>query len=511
MITLLEKPTPFDGGLALTPHKTISSKHGIEQAPIPPELIIPIQQYPGATAEPIVQKGEYVLKGQVIAKTQGYIGISIHASTSGTVIETAKYPLPHPEQERAVCITIETDGKDNRIENASKIEHYHDLGPPEIQRRLFSAGIVSAGFKMVTELPHRSDPDIALLILNGVECEPYVSCDETLIHHRSQDVIVGLEILAYALQVDKCVIAIEENKTETIAILQQAIKHHTTITMTLIPVSAVYPSGAEKLLIQSITGINIPADQQPTEFGIICCDAGTTVAVKRTFFDMEPPLSRIVTVTGEGINNPCNIEVLIGTPIKDIIRCCGGYSEAFEYLIAGGPMTGFQLHNDEVPLIKTINCLLAAGAAMPATAAAESPCIRCNDCTEVCPVGLQAHQLHWYTREFNPEYLSLYHLFDCIECGCCAYVCPSHIPLVDNYRRAKKRIRSNERKRDEAERNKKRYEAKLIRTATEKRFKDRQTTKDYVEKDLSGKNKKAEIDAAVKRVQEKRKLKNSHR
>jgi len=276
-------------------------------------------------------------------------------------------------------------------------------------------------------------------------------------------------------------------------------------------VSNLYPAGGEKQLIKSVTGIEVAADGLPVDVGIVCYNVGTAYAVKKAVMDDEPLLSRIVTITGTGIHQPCNLEVLLGTSVKEIIEQCGGYSNQFEYLIMGGPMMGFRLHDDDVPVIKTMNCLLAIESDK-STSKNESPCIRCDECAPVCPVKLQPQQLHWHSKELNTDRLLDYHLFDCIECGCCAYVCPSHIPLVDEYRQAKNRIWANRRAQQDAEQNKQRYinkQQRIEQQRLEKCNKRSNTADDQIDGEDALKNKQLEIMAAVNRVKEKRKTKTS--
>lgn len=516
MITILDKPIPFGGGIQLPSNKAISLEQKLKKATLPSIIKIPIRQHTGLPAKPVVKAGDIVMKGQVIAKQQGHISAPIHASTSGVVREVTEHVMPSPSGTKSSCIVIESDGDDSWVKDRSFIEDYYSLSPFEVQQRILEAGVVGlggAGFPSAVKLIPGLSLDIELLILNAAECEPYISCDEALIRHNVKDVITGIEILAHALQADECVIAIEDNKIDAIEILQKGLEQYAEIKIRLMLISSLYPAGGEKQLIKSITGLEVPADGLPVDIGVVCYNVGTAVAVKKAILDAEPLISRIVTITGPGINQPCNLEVLIGTPLDEIIKQCGGYNNNFEYLIMGGPMMGFRLHSDQVPLIKTTNCLLAAGEEIDNSSKVDSPCIRCDDCEPVCPVKLQPQQLHWHSKEFNMERLQDYRLFDCIECGCCSYVCPSHIPLVDNYRQAKSKIWNYRRKQIESEQNKQRYVNKknrLERQKNEKVIQKRVAEGVQPGAGLVLKKKQAEIAAAVKRVNEKRKLKNSN-
>ncbi len=515
MITVLEKPIPFGGGIQLPPNKAISLEQPLKKAKLPSLVKIPLRQHIGLPALSIVKAGERILKGQIIAKEQGSISAPIHASTSGYIKEIAEHLIPNPSGAMSPCIVIEADGEDKWVEKKRPIVDFYSLSPVKIQQKILEAGVVGlggAGFPSAVKIIPGFNLDIELLVLNAAECEPFISCDETLIRHFAKDVITGIEILAHALQVDECVIAIEDNKTEAINVLQETLDSNANIDIKLRLVSSLYPAGGEKQLIKSITGIEVAAEGLPVDIGVVCYNVGTAVAVKKAIIDDEPLISRIVTVSGPGVNQACNLEVLLGTPINEVIAQCGGYSEPYEYLIMGGPMMGFRLYDDDVPVIKTTNCLLAVAAKNNNSKIEESPCIRCDECAPVCPVKLQPQQLHWHSKEFNPERLLDYHLFDCIECGCCSYVCPSHISLVDEYRQSKNRIWDNRRNQLQAVENKQRYlnkQNRIEQQKLDKRNKRLVSAGKNTDNESALKKKQDDIAAAVNRVKAKRKTSNS--
>jgi H+/Na+-translocating ferredoxin:NAD+ oxidoreductase subunit C len=515
MITVLEKPIPFGGGIQLSPNKAMSLEQPLTKAKLPGLIKIPLRQHIGLPALPIIKVGDQVLKGQIIAKEQGSISASVHASTSGIIKEIAEHLLPNPSGAMSPCIVIEADGEDKWIENRTPVVDFYSLSPVKIQQKILEAGVVGlggAGFPSAVKIIPGFNLDIELLILNAAECEPYISCDETLIRHYAKDVIAGVEILAHALQAEECVIAIEDNKTEAINALQESLDSNAKIDIKLRLVSSLYPAGGEKQLIKSITGIEVAAEGLPVDVGVVCYNVGTAVAVKKAIIDDEPLISRIVTITGPGINQARNLEVLLGTPMNEVIEQCGGYNDQYEYLIIGGPMMGFRLYDDDVPVIKTTNCLLAVDSQLNNSKLEESPCIRCDECAPVCPVKLQPQQLHWHSKELNIDRLLDYHLFDCIECGCCSYVCPSHISLVDEYRQSKNRIWDNRRNQLDADQNKQRYLNKQKRTEQQKldkRNKHSMVDEEHANNDSALKKKQDDITAAVNRVKAKRKNKNN--
>jgi electron transport complex protein RnfC len=512
MITVLENPIPLDGGIKLPQNKALTFQNPLRRATVPRLLIIPLHQQTGIPVIPVVQVGDSVLKGQLIARELGTKSTPVHASSSGVVKEISEHALPNSYSVKSECIVIETDGKELWIEDKAPLADYSHLSPLQLQEKIFQAGIVELEggefYSTLKNIAH-SGSGIELLIINAAECEPYVSCNESVLLNYTKEVIVGIEILMHALQLDKCVIAIEKDKTEIVTILKVILEKYAGINIDLKLISSIYPADNDKLLIKSITGLDVPAEVQSVDVGVAVLNVCTVVAVKKAVIDDEPFISRIVTVTGPAVNQACNMEVLIGTPINEIIEQCGGYTEDFKSLIIGGPMRGFKLNDDKLPLIKTTNCLLALGDSeylddMPTTS-----CTKCDDCVPVCPVKLQPQQLYWYAKDNNEFQLNEFKLFDCIECGCCSYVCPSHIPLVYVFRQAKSRIWNKRRKQTDAEENKKRYLAKLARKLKQEEDKVKSRLKNFAQdKDDPLKKKQDAIAAAVNRVKKKRQDKN---
>ncbi|MEW6352896.1 MAG: electron transport complex subunit RsxC [Pseudomonadota bacterium] len=461
----MSKTWRFPGGLHLPGYKEISTTLPVAAAAVPRYLIFPLQQHIGAPAKPLVAAGDKVLKGQMIAKADGYVSAPVHASSSGTVVAVEERPIPHPSGLRALCIVVETDGRDEWIAH-QPVRHYTQLDPSALRNVIREAGIVGlggAGFPTFIKLNRTPDKIIDTLILNGAECEPYITCDDMLMRERPEEIIAGLFIMRHALQARACIIGIEDNKPEAAAALARVIHdlHVKDVRIALLPTR--YPAGGEKQLIQTLTGKEVPSNGLPLHIGVVCHNVGTAVAVHRAVNHGEPLISRYVTVSGPGIEQPRNLDARLGTPMRDLIAQCGAPHEG--RFLMGGPMMGFALHDLDAPVIKTTNCILAQPQPAPQTVL---PCIRCGACAEVCPASLLPQQLYWHARAKDFSKAQAYNLFDCIECGCCNAVCPSHIPLVDYYRFAKTEIAAQEQEKRKADVARRRHEFRLQRLEREK-------------------------------------------
>lgn len=470
MTMLLNKPVPFGGGVRLAAYKAQSTELPVQKANIPSVLTIPLRQHIGTAAIPVVSIGEHVLKGQEIARHHGLISAPIHASSSGTVAGISEYPVPSPSGQAAPCVVIHTDGKDEWQPHKGIEDDIFELSPADIHARIHRAGIVGlggAGFPTAVKMLPGVHSDIHLLVLNAAECEPYISCDEALIQRNAKEIIGGLEIIRHAVQASECAIGIGDNRHAAIAALRREIKNIGETNINVITLREIYPVGGEKQLVKSLTGLEVPSQGLPLDLGIVCYNAGTAYAVYKAITFGEPLISRVVTVTGKAIKQPCNLEVLIGTPVSELIEQCGGYVDDVDRLLVGGPMMGFTLRSDALPVIKTTNCIIAATADEISSTQPALPCIRCGECASVCPVDLLPQQLYWHARAKDYNRIQEYKLFDCIECGCCAYVCPSHIPLVQYYQSAKTEINSLERQRLKSGQTQQRYESRQERVKVE--------------------------------------------
>jgi electron transport complex protein RnfC len=407
-------------------------------APLPDRLVVPLNQNIGFAANALVKAGERVLKGQPIGATAGDgPSARVHAPTSGTVAELSEQAVTG--RGVAFCVVIDTDGKDEAWPGYTP--HKDPLHLPSIQLRgaVTEAGIVGMGGAMFpTVIKLNPGLGVNKLILNGAECEPRISCDDALMQTSAATILLGAQIMLRILEADECIIAIKAH-TPAAEPMTQAIQELNDDRFLLTFVPAIYPAGGEGQLIKLLTGLEVPADGLPWDTGVVCQNVATAAAIATFLTEGEPLISRIVTVSGAGIKQPANIRARIGTPISDLIDCAGGYTDAANRLIMGGPMMGIALPDDALPVTKACNSFyIATDTELAATT--EMPCIRCGECATACPVQLMP-QLLLQTKRINDySRLELLGLPDCIECGCCDYVCPSHIPLTRVFKNAKQTL-----------------------------------------------------------------------
>lgn len=510
----------FHGGLHLPENKSQSLKLPLAQVALPKQLIIPLQQHIGESAEPLVKVGDHVRKGDMLAKPQGYVSAPVHASSSGTVVAIEPQPIPHPSGLSADCVVIETDGKETWGNQLKPIPDYAQADPSLVRERIRNAGIVGMGgaaFPASVKLTPGKDNPIHTLIINGAECEPYITCDDLLMQTQAEKILQGVDIIRRLVGAERCLFGIEDNKPQAIEQIQQAVTAGGFDWISVIAIPTLYPSGGEKQLIKVLTNKEVPSGSIPAKIGLLCHNVTTAFAIAEAVIDGKPLISRYVTVTGNGVAQPRNLEVLIGTPVSTLIDQAGGYTDQVTKLIVGGPMMGFTLASDQVPVTKATNCLLAADSSEAPDPGIALPCIRCGRCADACPANLLPQQMYWYARAKDLEKVQEYNLFDCIECGCCSHVCPSHIPLVQYFRFAKTESWAQEKEQRAAERARQRHEAQLARKErleAERKARLRQK-KEALKKPVAKKAspetagaeedpKKAAIAAALKRAAEKK-------
>ena len=483
----------FPGGLHPPQHKDLSNTTPIVQAPLPQRVVLPLHMHIGAPAVPSVKVGDRVLRGQMIAKPEGYVSAPVHASISGHVVAIGPRPIPHPSGLQGECIVIESDGKDEAVTPAEHTDNLEELDPGHLRNLVRQAGIVGLGgaaFPAAVKLnpgPAKdSGMQVDTLIINGAECEPYITCDDRLMRERAEEIVAGIRVILRATGTKRCLIGIEDNKPEAQAAVNAVLDEQRAGHIRVVSTPTIYPEGGEKQLVKVLTGKEVPAGGLPSQVGIICQNAGTAVAIYRAVCKGEALTSRVLTVTGRGVKTAQNLEVRIGTPIQELIAFCGGYTDNVERLIMGGPMMGFALPSDEIPVVKSTNCVLVATPNEVNTAVGDAmPCIRCGECATVCPVKLLPQQLYWHSKSKEFDKTQEYNLFDCIECGCCAQVCPSHIPLVQYYRFAKSEIWEQEKDRRKSDAARERFE-----------FRERRITAEAEAKAARAAEKKKQLEAA---------------
>lgn len=462
----------WHGGVHPNEFKVLSEYCAIEPLPMPKRLYVPIHQHIGQPADPCVQAGDRVKKGEMIAQATGFVSAPVHAPTSGLVIGIEETTVGHPSGLTLPCVVIEPDGADQWSDTLAPIANPLATEPEQLRARIRECGIVGLGgatFPTFIKLSPVAGKKAELLLINGAECEPYLTCDARLMQERPGEMVEGIEIMMYLLGVTDCVIAIEDNKPDAIRVLSKVAATRKNIQVRALPVR--YPQGAEKQLIEAVTHRQVPSGGLPIDVGVIVHNVGTAVAINAAVRRGQPLVSRIVTVSGKGILRPANLEVLIGTPVQALIKHCGGLKPGVKQVVMGGPMMGVALYNLATPVVKGTSGILAM-TADETVDRPEQPCIRCGRCVEVCPLNLLPTELAFLARHDELDRLQDLHLFDCCECGSCAYVCPANVPLVQYFRYGKLTIQAKTQDKKRLDLDKARTAAKNQRVAREEAAKE---------------------------------------
>ncbi|MFM4738516.1 electron transport complex subunit RsxC [Aeromonas veronii] len=456
----------FHGGIHPADNKLQSSQSPVVDAGLPPRLIIPLRQHAGAAGDLLVQVGDKVKKGQPLTRyAKGRI-VPVHASTSGTITEIGNHTVAHPSGLGDLCVILTPDGEDEWGERNGKPD-YWNLERGELLERIQQAGVAGLGgavFPTHSKLDGRGQLT-EILIVNGLECEPYITTDDRLMQQYADEIMDGIRVLKHLLKPKLTLIGVEDNKPEAI---EQLTRHATDEDVLVKTVPTKYPSGGAKQTIELLTGRQVPKGGRAVDIGIMVLNVATVFAIKRAIIDGEPLIERIVTLTGDSFKKPGNAWVRLGTPVRWLLQRFELQPEAEQRVIMGGPMMGFTLPHAMVPVVKATNCLLAPTQAELPAPGPEQACIRCSACADACPATLLPQELYWYSRAKEYDKAEKLNLMDCIECGACAWVCPSEIPLVQYYKIAKDDIREARAEAEKAERAKQRFEAKQARFEREK-------------------------------------------
>lgn len=424
------------GGVHAEEHKTETAAQPIVyDFPLPKKLYIPLQQHVGKPAEPLIRVGDHVLKGQLLAYSQGMISAPVHAPSSGIILDVNDYPAPHPSALPIRTIVLETDGKDEWME-IHPVEDPFQLSPEDISLRVGAAGIVGLGgatFPTAVKLNMGRENHIDTLIINGAECEPYLSCDDRQMQERAEQIIDGVRLMLHGMETEHAVVAIEDNKPQAFLAMQTAAAPYSHIEVIQIPTR--YPMGWDRQLIRYVTGKEVPVGSRSSEIGVTIHNVGTAYATHKAIRHGQPLLSRVVTVAGGAVKRPMNVEVPLGTLISELFSFCEVNADETARIIMGGPMMGDSLPHIGLPTVKATSGILALTQA-ELKDSDEKPCIRCASCVTVCPAGLRPLDMANNIRVNQLDAAVDIGLKDCISCGCCSYICPSNIPLVQYFKYA---------------------------------------------------------------------------
>ncbi len=432
----------FRGGVHPREDKEATEHKPVEVLPLPARVCIPLSQHTGAPSKAVVKKGDPVKTGTLIGEPGGRISAATHASVSGTIADVAD--LPHPlTGRRSPAVVIDSDGKDT-LDDAIRERDYSSFTTEQIVEILRLSGVVGMGgaaFPTYFKLTPPKEKPIDTLLINGCECEPFLTADHRVMLEQPAEVVEGVSIMARVLGVKNVVIVIEDNKPDAIETMTGA---SSSAGFKVRKLKTKYPQGAEKQLIKACLKREVPSGGLPMDVGCVVQNVGTAVAVRDALRFNRPLYERVTTVTGPGIREPKNLRVRIGTSVKNLVDFCGGYSAEVGKLIMGGPMMGIAVSSDDVPVVKGTSGVLVLDRL--ATVFDEHDCIRCGRCIQVCPMGLAPLRLNNLIRRGRLEDAKAEHVKDCIECGCCAYACPARIRLVHQFKYAKSELAAAERR-----------------------------------------------------------------
>ncbi|PPD42217.1 MAG: electron transport complex subunit RsxC [Methylobacter sp.] len=462
MLSLFRKPR-IRGGVHAEEHKAITASQTIAyDFPLPEKLYIPLQQHVGKPAEPLIRVGDAVLKGQLLAYSQGLISAPVHAPSSGVILDVNDYPAPHPSALPIRMIVLATDGKDEWVKTPD-IGDPFQLSPEDISLRVGAAGIVGLGgatFPTAVKLNMGRENRIDTLIINGAECEPYLSCDDRQMQERSAQIIDGVRLMLHGMETHHAVVAIEDNKPQAFYAMQAAAQAFPEIKVIQIPTR--YPMGWDRQLIRYVTGREVPVGCRSSEIGVTIHNVGTAYATHQAIRYGQPLVSRVVTVSGGAVGRPMNVEVPLGTLISELFAFCEVDLAQTARIVMGGPMMGDSLPHTGLPTVKATSGILAL-TQHELKSTDEQPCIRCASCVSVCPAGLRPLDMANNIKVNQLDAAVDIGLKDCISCGCCSYICPSNIPLVQYFKYASGEVAARQQAQHKSEQTKRLMEARQAR------------------------------------------------
>ncbi len=419
--------------------KSATADLPIRRMPYPTEVVLPLRQHAGKPAKLVVREGDYVLRGDVIAEADGFMSVPVHASTSGRVVSIGLWPHPDGSMDTAVRIAVERYSP--QVPRPRLVPRWEQLSPDEIVRAVQSGGVVGLGgaaFPTHVKLAPPRDITVETIILNGAECEPYLTTDHRIMVEYPERVHLGARIMMRTLGAKRVVIGVEKNKPDAIAALERT--RPTDVDISILPLRVKYPQGAEKMLIKTVLGREVPSGKLPASLGVVVQNVGSAASIAEIFDTGLPLVERIVTVTGPGVHRPSNLIVPVGTKLGDLLEMCGGITDDAEEIVFGGPMMGVAQSNLDVPIVKGTTGVVVLTRA-DVNAADSYPCMRCGRCLEACPVFLNPSMLADLARKGRYEEMETMHLLDCMLCGSCSYVCPSKIPLAQLFQASKSALR----------------------------------------------------------------------
>lgn len=508
----------FHGGIHPPEYKSVSNNEPIRILNPPDTIVFAIDQQAGQAGEILVSVGQKVSKGELIVAARPGISANCHSPISGEVKAIEHAVLAHPSGKETLHITIERVNHEEKLCYLTSIQNWQDQEPQILLDRIHDAGIVGlGGAAFPTHIKHLAN-NIDTIIINAAECEPFITCDDLLLRENAKQTLEGMAILSKINGAKNCLIGIEDNKPEAIEALENILANETfpIKNVELIVVPTKYPSGGEKQLIELLTGKQVPHGKLPSDLGLVVQNVATCFAVYEAVTTGKPLIERLVTITGESVNEIANGKICgnywlpIGTPLKQVINELGIQNENLDHIIMGGPMMGFELPSQNISVIKSSNCFIFAAKNELRTNARELQCIRCGECTKVCPATLIPQQLYWFTKAEEWEKAEDYNLMDCIECGACSYVCPSQIPLVHYYRFGKSQLKKRNEEKQKSLIAKQRHEFKEFRVQrdkaekAEKHKKAAEARKQKAQAAGQQDDKQAAIQAALQRAKEKK-------